>query len=54
MKREAAFLCVLLLASLCISSLGYDQSTDLGTIRGTVTDSAGASIAGAAVTITDS
>jgi hypothetical protein len=54
MKRKAAFLCVVLLASLSISNLVYGQGTDLGTIRGTVTDSAGGSIAGAAVTITDS
>ena len=31
----------------------YGQGTDLGTIRGTVTDSSGAAIPNAAVTVTD-
>src|SRR5881396_1134499 len=36
-----------------MSAAGFGQGTDLGTIRGTVTDSTGAVIPGAMVTVTD-
>src|SRR5215470_9293492 len=38
---------------LCAASAGYAQGTNLGTIRGTVTDSNGAVIPNAAVRVTD-
>jgi hypothetical protein len=37
----------------CAAGVVLGQGTDLGTIRGTVTDSSGAVIAGAAITVTD-
>jgi len=37
----------------CASAAVFGQGTDLGTIRGTVTDSTGAVIPGAKVTVTD-
>jgi outer membrane receptor protein involved in Fe transport len=51
--RLAVFPFVLLAFALCSSVFVQGQGTDLGTIRGTVTDSSGAVIAGASVTITD-
>src|SRR5579871_3935857 len=44
---------ILVLSSLLGVGHAFGQGTDLGTIRGVVTDSAGAVIPGAAVTITD-
>jgi hypothetical protein len=41
-------LCVLLLLT-----FAFGQGTDLGTIRGTVTDSSGALVGGASVTVLD-
>jgi len=38
---------------LCFVGTGYSQGTNLGTLRGTVTDPSGAVIPGAAVMITD-
>src|SRR5258705_4158035 len=38
---------------LCFSGTGYSQGTNLGTIRGTVTDANGALIPNAAVQVTD-
>ena len=52
MKTIALFL-FSSLALLFITGSGYGQGTDLGTIRGTVTDATGAAIAGAKVTVTD-
>ena len=43
----------LLFAAVFCTSQAFGQGTDLGTVRGTVTDSAGAIIPGASVTITD-
>src|SRR6476620_2119127 len=40
-------------ALLCVAPFTFGQGTDLGTIRGTVTDSSGAVVANADVTITD-
>src|SRR5467141_4021160 len=49
-----AFTCVICLALLfCVSAAVFGQGTDLGTIRGTVTDSTGAVIPSATVTVTD-
>src|SRR5215813_8899115 len=50
-------LCLLFLVTVISSLLGaqllFAQGTDLGTIRGTVTDSTGAVVPGAKVTVTD-
>ena len=54
MKGIAALLCVLLFASFGFIASAAGQGTDLGTIRGSVTDSGGGIIVGATVTITDS
>ncbi len=54
MKYRVAFTCVICLALLfCVSAAVFGQGTDLGTIRGTVTDSTGAVIPGVTVTVTD-
>src|SRR3989442_10216656 len=54
LKYRVAFTCVICLALLfCVSAAVFGQGTDLGTIRGTVTDSTGAVIPGATVTVTD-
>src|SRR5882724_2492659 len=45
---------LLLTLALCLSSASFGQGTDLGTIRGVVTDAAGAVIPNASVVITDS
>jgi hypothetical protein len=37
----------------CLCGTGYSQGTNLGTIRGTVTDQKGASVAGASVKVSD-
>src|SRR6266576_2244452 len=51
---RAASTCVFLLAFLfCAAGVVFGQGTDLGTIRGTVTDSTGAVIPSATVTVTD-
>jgi len=54
MKGKAALFCILLLASIAFTTSAFGQGTDLGTIRGLVTDSGGGIIVGASVTITDS
>ncbi len=55
MKHRTASTCVILLAFVfCAAGVVFGQGTDLGTIRGTVTDSSGAVIPGATVTVTDS
>ncbi len=54
MKHRAAFACVVFLFCLsCANGVLFGQGTDLGTIRGTVTDSSGAVIPGATVTVID-
>jgi len=54
LKYRIAFTCVICLALLfCVSAAVFGQGTDLGTIRGTVTDSTGAVIPSATVTVTD-
>ena len=51
---RAVSTCVIFLASLfCAAGVVFGQGTDLGTIRGTVTDSTGGVIPGATVTVTD-
>src|SRR5450755_200792 len=52
MKRVSLFFLFVLTALLCVVQ-AFGQGTDLGTVRGVVTDSAGAVIPGAAITITD-
>src|SRR5713226_2274911 len=51
----AAFISFAFLTCLCLGVAGlvFGQGTDLGTIRGTVTDSTGAAIPNATVTVTD-
>src|SRR5437016_3675402 len=54
LKHKAASTCVVFLAFLfCTTGVVFGQGTDLGTIRGTVTDSTGAVIPDATVTVTD-
>src|SRR3984893_7994759 len=53
MVRSLALLLVILAAVVCSSSSAFGQGTDLGTVRGTVTDTGGAVIPNAAVVITD-
>src|SRR5438445_10076337 len=54
LKHRVASTCVICLALLfCASAAVFGQGTDLVTIRGTVTDSTGAVIPGATVTVTD-
>src|SRR3989441_8055081 len=54
LKYRVAFTCVICLALLfCSTGVVFGQGTDLGTIRGTVTDSTGAVIPGAVVRVTD-
>src|SRR5437667_3950386 len=54
LKYRVTFACVICRALLvCVSAAVFGQGTDLGTIRGTVTDSTGAVIPSASVTITD-
>src|SRR2546429_7263894 len=51
---RAASTCVIFLAFLFFAGgVVFGQGTDLGTIRGTVTDSTGAVIPGVTVTVTD-
>jgi hypothetical protein len=54
MYRKILILCVVLFAIGFSGTPAFGQGTDLGTIRGTVTDSGGGIIVGATVTITDS
>lgn len=51
--RPVVILLSLAIVFLSAAGLAFGQGTDLGTIRGTVTDAAGAAISGASVTITD-
>src|SRR5215831_4882322 len=51
--RSPIAVSLLFALTLCSNSLLYGQGTDLGTIRGTVTDTSGALVAQAAVTVTD-
>jgi carboxypeptidase family protein len=54
LKYRLAFACLTSLVYLfCGVGFVHGQGTDLGTIRGTVTDSSGATIPNAAVTVTD-
>jgi hypothetical protein len=54
LRYRAASTCVIFLAFLfCSAGVVFGQGTDLGTIRGTVTDSSGGVIPGATVTVTD-
>src|SRR6202043_17027 len=53
MVRRLPLLLVIFAAVLCSISSAFGQGTDLGTVRGTVTDTGGAVIAGAAVVVTD-
>jgi carboxypeptidase family protein/TonB-dependent receptor-like protein len=54
LKNRVASTCVICLVFLfCSAGAVFGQGTDLGTIRGTVTDSTGAVIPGATVTVTD-
>src|SRR5215831_19595649 len=51
--RSPIAVSLLFALTLCSNSLLYGQGTDLGTIRGTATDTSGALVAQAAVTVTD-
>jgi hypothetical protein len=53
MVRSLALLLVIFAAMVCSSGSAFGQGTDLGTVRGTVTDTGGAVIPNAAVVITD-
>src|SRR5712675_2184728 len=54
LNYRAAFACVLFLLCLAFGGgLVFGQGTDLGTIRGIVTDTTGAIIPGAAVSVVD-
>jgi hypothetical protein len=53
MIRRLTWLLVIFAAVVCSTSSAFSQGTDLGTVRGTVTDAGGAVIADAAVVITD-
>ena len=53
MIRRTLSVFLFLFSALFATTYAFGQGTDLGTIRGVVTDSAGAVIPGAAVTITD-
>jgi hypothetical protein len=53
MNYKTVFSGVLLVALSLIAESTFGQGTDLGTIRGTVTDSAGGVIVAASITITD-
>jgi carboxypeptidase family protein/TonB-dependent receptor-like protein len=54
MKLRLALVCFALITfAICASVFVLGQGTDLGTIRGTVTDSSGAVVANASVTIVD-
>src|SRR5215208_8004169 len=55
MKKKCSFLSRLLLLAclLCATSSAFAQGTSLGTIRGRVTDQAGAAVQNASVQITD-
>jgi hypothetical protein len=53
MVRRLPLWLVIFAAVLCSISSAFGQGTDLGTVRGTVTDTGGAVIADAAVVITD-
>src|ERR1700756_3998557 len=53
MRFRSRIASLLFALTLCSNSLLYGQGTDLGTIRGTVTDPSGALVAQAAVTVTD-
>ena len=50
-RATAVFLSFIL--SLFVAGSAFGQGTDLGTIRGTITDASGAVVAGAKVTVTD-
>jgi hypothetical protein len=51
--RRAFFVAIFVLALFCSAGTVFGQGTDLSTIRGTVTDSSGAVIPNAVVTVTD-
>ena len=54
MRYRIASTCVIYLASLfCAAGLAFGQGTDLGTIRGTVTDATGGVIPNATVSVID-
>ena len=53
MRSRAVVVLVFFVLSLVSARPGFGQGTDLGTVRGTVTDSSGGVVAGAKVTVTD-
>ena len=53
MKRKIIASLLVIFCLFCLASIGYSQGTNLGTIRGTVTDPNGAVIPGAAIQVTD-
>src|SRR3954462_4123958 len=53
MKRKIIASLLVTFCLFCLASMGYSQGTNLGTIRGTVTDPNGAVIPGATVQVTD-
>jgi len=52
-RSRTAFVFLLSILCLFIARSSFGQGTDLGTVRGTVTDASGAVIAGAKITVTD-
>ena len=53
MRSRSAAVFLSFILSLLVAGSSYGQGTDLGTIRGTITDTSGAVVAGAKVTVTD-
>ena len=53
MRSRATTIFLSCILSFVVARSGFAQGTDLGTLRGTVTDASGAVIAGAKVTVTD-
>jgi protocatechuate 3,4-dioxygenase beta subunit len=52
-RSRATAVILTFILSLVVAGSSFGQGTDLGTVRGTVTDASGAVVAGAKVTVTD-
>src|SRR5215475_5123926 len=53
MNHRAVLTFTVTLALLCVAPFAFGQGTDLGTIRGVVTDASGSVVANADITVTD-